>query len=1604
MVNAQLDTVHYIPPMHSRLTGEIEDHYVYISTPETTPFLVNVVDGSGTEFPGSPFSLSNSNPVTIYIGNGEIPSTQLMVGFGDLNQVLTNKGLILSGEKKFYANARYRSNSQAEALTSKGRASAGTEFRLGMMPVPSENSFRNFVVGIMAIQDGTIVDVSDYNPGVVFDGPSPITADNLTINLNAGDCYVLSGYMSTTANFSGMIGALVESNKPIVINAGNMCGTIGPASGGQDMALDQIVPVNKIGNKYILVEGQGVSEQERPMVVAHFDNTQVYLNGSGTPVTTLNAGDWYLINNNAYSGAAHKNMYIYVSEPAYVFQFLAGSTSNTTPGMNFMPPVDCSLPKEVDQIPQVEKIGDVSYTGGILVITETGSTLTLNGVPQGGAQSVAGNSDWETYKILNLTGDVAVNSTGGLAVGIYGQSGVAGFAGFYAGFSSVLDVVVSNDTSFCVQDAALVTIVAEADGGFPPYTFNWNQGLGQGAEHTVFATTTTEYIVTVTDNTSCTSTDKVVITINDPPILTMTPDESICEGEGTIIEAGTNGSAEPLSYNWNQGLGNSASHEVFPTDYTQYLVTVTDANGCSSTGEIDISVNPIPSTIITGDSLVCEGSGALLDAGDGFVNYNWSSGESAQVIVPGNTGNYTVTVTDQNNCTATDDIYFEFSLNPVVLAGPDQTICLGENTLLVGEAYGGVEPYTYAWDQGLGGGYIHLVDPDETTTYSLTVVDNLGCVGMDAVTINVVETEPVDITGDTELCEGLSTTLDAGDGFVTYTWNTGDVGQILVTDLPGIYIVEVQDQNGCFGMDSINVVVQDSLQPVISGILNICDGQSAVLDAGGGYDQYIWNTGEEAQSIMVSDAGSYSVTVTNAAGCSGSYSVETNTFEAPDVTLPAETSICAGDSIWLVANASSGEGPYTFSWNGGLAYGDTLAISPPGDSSFSVLVTDVNGCMDSTSMNVLVNTLPVADAGADQQICFGDTVMLEAAASSGTQPYNYAWDQGLGIGESQEITPLISTQYSLTITDAAGCQGYDSVQINVSDEIIASIGGQTNFCFGNSSTLSVPSGYIGYAWSTGDTTSSIMVDQSGNYSLTISDEYGCTLSDEVDVVVQDSLTPQINADISLCIGDTIELTVEGGYDTYNWNTGETTENILISQGGAYSITVSNADGCNGSDIITVDEHDLPVIMTSEDDSICAGYTTILSALGTNGTEPYEYMWDQGLGIGESHLILPSQSTIYTVTVTDSAGCSDEASINITVLPTPIAAFYSDDDGCVGEKLFVSFEGTNIPGAEFNWDFGPASVVSDTANMVFGLTFPISGIFEISLIINQNGCVDASQQTIVIHPNNIEETTVDACDIYSWNGEIYTESGTYTFDGQNQFGCDSTHNLILNIHASYDTLIQQIVCDENEVGTETFTLSTEFGCDSIVTEEYFLGPELSVDLGQDISVLFGEEVFIQANVNGAIELIDTVYWSGIPGNSCPNCLDQNFSAQDSGMITVYIVDINGCLYSDALTISVQRSKGIYAPNVFSPNNDGVNDFFNLFGDLVKFKRINYLMIYDRWGNNVFGADDILPNQMNTGWDGRFHGKALNPGVYVWYAEVLFDDGTTELHQGDVMLIR
>jgi gliding motility-associated-like protein len=472
-LHAQLSNKHWLPPMHSLSADVVDDHFLYLSTNITTPFQVKVTYGDGQELPNSPYTLSKAAPIRINIGSSQ-PSPMMVSKSQLLTPISNDRGFILEADEDFYVSFRIRTTNHAETLISKGRVGLGTSFRLGSLPMSSSGSLRNFVSSIMATEDNTNVVINDYNSGVIFETAGAQNTNNsLSVTLNAGESYVMSGYSETTvSNLSGFVGALVTSDKPIAVSTGNYLAGMNIPDEGQDITFDQIVGEEQIGKEYIFVKGNGSDLVENPLIIATQDNTQLFVNGSTTPIATIDAGEFFLIPASNYQGTSSKNIFLETSEKVFAYQIVGGNESDATSGMYFVPPLSCFFQNEVT-IPKVEEIGNTNYNMSLFVLTTTGSAVQINGeaitVP---AQTVQGNPNWLSYRVDGVFGDLSVTSDGPLAVGVFGSLDVAGFGGYYSGFGSE-----PKDTNAILCSSETVSLLEEVEGN-PPTGGVWTVPVG----------------------------------------------------------------------------------------------------------------------------------------------------------------------------------------------------------------------------------------------------------------------------------------------------------------------------------------------------------------------------------------------------------------------------------------------------------------------------------------------------------------------------------------------------------------------------------------------------------------------------------------------------------------------------------------------------------------------------------------------------------------------------------------------------------------------------------------------------------------------------------------------------------------------------------------------------------------------------------------------------------------------------------------------------------------------------------------------------------------------------------------------------------------------
>lgn len=498
-VFSQFSKTHYIPPLSSSPDVVPEDQFLYISTPNLTPVNFRIINLGGGVEEGT---VSRDEPYVTFIGFGE--DTQLNAGSEFVNTVMSGKGYIVEAEDLISVSARViaGNSNQAGIVVSKGLAALGTQFRIGgflNQLAPSYGTVHYTFVSILATENNTHVSFSDIQPGVILlnNQLAGNTPDDIV--LNSGESFVMAAMGPTQANRDGLIGSLVSSDKPIAVNCGSFGGTNGEM-GNLDLGFDQIVSAERTGTDYIFIRGTGQDAVERILLIANEDDTDIFLNGSATSSGTLNAGGYAVLDGSDYGPQG--NIFVHTTKNVFAYQSIGddGRTDQANQEMFFVPPLSCQTPKVIDNIPNLNLIGDRIFDGRVTIVTETGAALSfvIDSVPYtmltlppninvDGPGTVTGNSDYVTYTITGLSGNVSVFSTGQLYLASYGSSQAATFGGFYSGFTFKPEVSfdrLDTEQSNCIPNITLSVSSATA---FDVFQWYYNDAPIPGAtnrEHT----------------------------------------------------------------------------------------------------------------------------------------------------------------------------------------------------------------------------------------------------------------------------------------------------------------------------------------------------------------------------------------------------------------------------------------------------------------------------------------------------------------------------------------------------------------------------------------------------------------------------------------------------------------------------------------------------------------------------------------------------------------------------------------------------------------------------------------------------------------------------------------------------------------------------------------------------------------------------------------------------------------------------------------------------------------------------------------------------------------------------------------------------------------
>jgi len=1182
-------------------------------------------------------------------------------------------------------------------------------------------------------------------------------------------------------------------------------------------------------------------------------------------------------------------------------------------------------------------------------------------------------------------------------------------------------------------------------------TFNWansNTGIGLGSsgtgniDFTADSTGQSTIIVTPSANGCLGASQNFDITVNELPVVNHTPDMDVCVGDSVILSfVGTTGTdflwtnSDPAIGLTDSGAGGVSFVAPNVAVTTTGNISVTPHLGqCAGlTQQFEISIHPLPSLGI--ESVGCapdllsyqinfSSNGHLLTATAGIII--GSGGNYALSDIPGGT-NVTIFSTDTLVGCQTEQTVNAPDCNcspvPLPTTPNHYTICEGEPNpaMTVSTSLGN----TVDWYTAPTGGTLLLTGsssytppgtfgPGIYTFYAEARESTTNCTSSTRIGITLtVNTLPVVAQpADQAVCAGslvsinFTGTTSASMGWTNSNTNiglgTGGQGNIsfLTTNAGTANLLVTPSLNGCTGVAQMFAITVNPI-PSLAVDSTVC---SADLSSFSIYGSSNVNTLDASAGIVSFNGTNFTVsgvpndtsvvlTITDTAtGCSREQFVAgVNCFCLPILppSGPNAPEICEGD---VVPALTVGIDPgLTVDWysapTGGIALqiGST-SYTPSGPFAPGVYTfyaegrESISNCASPTRIPVTltVRARPDMSLPMDQVVCEGDIVSVAFAGTAGS---SFGWANtnpniglaAVGTGNlsfTTAVTGMAQTAQVIVTPQIGMCSGpSQTFSIAVNPIPVVNISGATSICNGGGTTLIYTGGGSSVLWSNGATTASINVNPSNTntYTATVT-ENGCTASNSVTVTVGQPSASTVQ--VLTC--DPAEL-------------------------GTSISVIPNVAGCD-STITTVTTLDIPGCSFSPIISngmvSCFGAadgTLMLSATG--GFPPYNFVWSNGTQSGTGQLSDTSSSVQiqnlpagnYTVSVTAANGITSTISAQIgspallTAQATAQIIFGQNALSCHGATdavIQATANGGTSP-FEYSW-----SVVGQHAATLTGIGAGAYGL----TVTDANQCTATSTALILNPPPLAFELFMDnpACGDNHAIARIIPVNGTAPFSVTID-GVFVSGGLMPWIPA----------------GNHLVELSDAYGCsaDTMLSLNLLAVPTISLPV--EVNVKLGEILVLQAQTN--LTSWKDLSWTPTPNSNCPDCLRQEWLPEISGLYTVVITDDAGCTASATSRVVVKQDIDLYVPNVFSPNGDGLNDFWTLHAGESEMV-LRSLQIFDRWGELLYFLRAPTPVNEWPGWEGNYRGYPLNPGVYVYYLEVNLLSGETIVRKGDVTLLR
>lgn len=830
-------------------------------------------------------------------------------------------------------------------------------------------------------------------------------------------------------------------------------------------------------------------------------------------------------------------------------------------------------------------------------------------------------------------------------------------------------------------------------GGTNPLTITWNGVVTPTMDLTNAAAGT--YSVLVTDASGCTATSgPYTINSTSGPVINtsgMTITPTTCGGNTGSI-TGITASGTGLSYSWTNGTATLDNTALAAGTYT---LTVTDNLGCiANTGPYTIASPSGPvidatATVVTNTTCgTANGSITGITATGTGLTYFWNG---MATVTPDLTtvtaGSYTLTVTDNNGCTATSGPYVIPDEQAAVIDMSAMSIaaehCGNADGSISGILVTGTAPFVYSWSPGA---YATLDITNLTTgNYTLTVTDDNGCQTVSAA-VNVPSmagptTDDASMIITAESCngnDGSITGITATGSGLTYEWNgVAASGADLTNVTAGNYTLIITDAFGCtattgpytitgattMSIDATNLVITPT-----SCMAN--DGQINGLTVNGGVNPVMsWSNGESTADISNLAAGTYTITVTDAQNCIITANYTVVMANGPIIDLLAITDAsCEQSNGSVTVTASGGTGVLNYSADNGVSFQANGTFSNLTGAAYTILVVDQSGCFADSSVQVATTPVPqINTVQTTDPVCGNTDGTITVDASGGTGTLQYSIDGGVSYVTANVFTNLGPGNFNVLVNDNNNCAVQQIVTLTSQNGPVVDAGADQTICEGESVTLS-GSGAVSYVWSDNVINNVGFVPQATTtYTVTGTDALGCTGTDQVTVTVNPGLTVSAVASVSQgCAPLTVTFqntTANSGDVIWQFSNGTTLggtgdQTVTFNQPGCYDLTLNvvAVNGCQASqvfdDIVCV--HEAPVAVFVPTPSIMTALETTSTMVNASSNATV-YTWNFGDGstsqdISPVHQFPIEQTGVYDIvlTATNAAGCTDVATMSVIV--------------------------------------------------------------------------------------------------------------------------------------------------------------------------------------------------------------------------------------------------------------------------------------------------------------------------------------------------------------------